>query len=186
MDHRLCLASNAGWILISLIGVFGSLTHPHMDVLFLYRYALALISSVLSVLNIQKYRSSFWGRVSVYLFAPFIVLQTTEILVLYKCESSNLVSYWGIDCSTLLIYPDGTKIVQVITDELAVFILSVANLFLLIDCHSRFYESSRPSLYEPFLSFVSSDEFVSAEDGASPSGNKFATKQISKVKFCCV
>jgi hypothetical protein len=165
-----CLVSNIGWILISLIGVMGSLSHPIKDVLFLSRYSLALIANILSVISIRYIHRPVLGKLSVLLFLPFLFIQLFEIWVVCKCES-GLSTYRGIDCDSLLIFPDESKILQIVTDEVSVFLLSAANLILLWQCHiSKGYliYGNRPFGKEsrkPLLS--DNDEFISAEEGES-------------------
>ena len=173
---NVCVGSNIGWLVVSLIGVGGSMLHPNIDILFFGRYILALLSSVLSFVAIRYYRQRIIGRSSVCLFVPFIILQLLEILVVYKCEKEpEISSYWGVSCSTLLVYPDGAKIAQVITDELAVFLLSVVNMFILVNCHilhgHLLYDlvEIKNVNRDPFLSYNSAvseeQRFISAEEG---------------------
>lgn len=174
---RLCVVCNIGWIVVSTIGVLGSISHPLKDKLFLTRYVLALASSTASLVVIKLYPKRALGLLSIALFVPFILLQLAEIWVMYKCND-EVSTYWGIDCDSLLLYPDTSgRVLQVITDELAVFFLGVVNVWVLWSCHVR----SGHLLYEmkklrktvspqPFLSPVSDrafNEFLSAEDGES-------------------
>ena len=165
---RVCLVSNIGWLVISTIGVVGSLSHSEQrDFLFVYRYSLSLLSSVISILALKFFHQRALGKLSVWLFVPFIFLQLTEIYIELKCQSNlDMVSYWGVECQTLLIFPDGAKLAQVVTDELAVFLLSLFNLVALWRCHYSYaYQVyGKPAIkkkYKPLLS----DQFVSAEDG---------------------
>ena len=180
MAHSLCLASNLGWALISAIGVLGSVGRSNVDMLFLYRYVLALVSNVASITAIRYYRIRMLGKLAVLLFLPFIFLQLAEIWIVYKCDA-GLSEYWGVSCSTLLIYPDGAKVVQVITDEIAVFLLSIANLFLLINCHIvkgyLLYDLPRNPSLQAFLSADSEAKYMSVED--EEHGNK-----VNNIFFC--
>lgn len=144
------------------------MTHPAKDILFSSRYALALLSSIASVLAIKVFHKRFIGKLSIALFIPFVFLQLAEVWVVYKCEP-GIDRYWGVDCDSLLIFPDHSKLLQVITDELAVFLLGLANLFLLWECHVEYghliYDRKRikPAMRRRLLS----DEFISAEEGES-------------------
>jgi hypothetical protein len=125
----------------------------------------------------KRYRKL--GKASVALFVPFIFLQLTEVYIVYRCDSNpNLSSFWGIECSSLLVFREESKLIQVFTDEIAVLFLALMNLFILWRHHmkpgpvkggvkSRWI--NRPLLSEDFTSVLSSDAFVSAEEGdASP------------------
>ena len=174
---KLCVICNIGWILVSLIGVFGTLSHPLKDKLFLSRYTLALASSIVSLVSIKLYQKRFLGTISIALFLPFVMLQLAEIWIVYKCND-DLQSYWGIDCDSLLLYPDSSgRVLQMITDELAVFLLGLVNMWVLWSCHVRsghlLYDMKKLRKAvspEPFLSATSDhgvNEFLSAEEGES-------------------
>ena len=147
------------------------MSHPKQDVLFLSRYILALLSSVASMLAIKGLFERFFGKLCIALFLPFILIQLVEVWVVYKCNPA-IDTYWGIDCSTLLIYPDESKFIQVVTDELAVFLLGIVNLFLLWNCHmthahrhEKKYRNIKHVSREAFLS--GHEEYLSAEEGES-------------------
>ena len=191
----LCFVSNLGWIFISCLALLGSHTDSQEDVLFYYRYLLSLVSSVVSVLAIKFVRKRRLGQISVFLFVPFIFLQLAEAYVVYKCgQNPDLEKYWGVACSSLLVFREETKLIQVLTDEFAVLVLGIANLIILWRCHITFgfilYRSEskvgatqRQALRKPllsenvsdgsggFTSFISfqsaSDQYVSAEEGES-------------------
>ena len=65
---RLCVVCNIGWIVVSTIGVLGSISHPLKDKLFLTRYVLALASSTASLVVIKLYPKRALGLLSIALF----------------------------------------------------------------------------------------------------------------------
>lgn len=176
---KLCTASNIGWIIISTIGIVGGVSNNSDDHLFTIRYALAFASSGLSLISIKLFPKRVLGRLSILLFAPFIVIEVAEIMAVYNC-SAGVESVWGIDCTELVMYRDDSRYLELVTDQLAVLILALANMWILWRCHMThghmIYDMKkfRKSVSaEPFLSAVSSDngvsEFISAdEEGVSP------------------
>lgn len=172
----MCVASNAGWVFVSSVAVIGSISHGGKDYLFLVRYFAAFISSLISLIAIKVYPKRILGRLSILLFAPFVFLECLEICIVYKCAHGT-DSYWGIDCSSLVMYRDDARLIEVITDQLAVLLLSVTNLWILWRCHmtqghliydmKKLRKAISP---EPFLSAVSSpgraiSDFISADEG---------------------
>ena len=187
---KLCIASNIGWMIISTIGAIGGVSHGSADHLFALRYALAFMSSAVSLVSIKLWPKRVLGRLSILLFAPFILIEVAEIMAVYKC-SSGVDSVWGIDCSELVMYSDSSRYLEMVTDQLAVLFLALANVWILWRCHMTdahmIYDMKRmrkTASAEPFLSAVSSDagvsEFISAdEEGTSP-------KKVYNSLFCCL
>lgn len=172
-EFRLCYASNIVWFLISGLVVIESVLHPPRDYLFLARYVLALVSSSLSAFSIAWKPSRFLGRLSVAVYAPFILIQLIEVWIEREC-GFGVERYWGVDCSSLVIYPADSRFLQVLVDQLAEFVLGLGNLLLLWECHVKkghiLYDTKRfkKALREPFLSARIQDEYASAEEGDSP------------------
>ena len=177
---KLCIVSNVGWMFISLIGVVGAVSHSSHDYLFICRYMLALASSGLSFIAIKVYQRRIVGRLSILFFMPFILLELVELWAVHRC-SSGAETVWGMDCSSLVMYRDDSRYIQLITDELAVLFLSLANLWILWRCHMTqghvIYDSKKLRKVvspEPFLSAVSSDreggvcDFISVDESSSP------------------
>jgi len=187
-NSSLCVISNIGWTFISTLAIFGSRSDPEKDALFYYRYFLALISGVLSLLSFWMSRKKYVGILSVGIFVPFIFLELAEVYIVYRCATEpSLSSHWGTDCSSLLVYREGAKRMHVFIDEIAVSVLAILNLIILWRCHIHGHRGRpkkgsghstqliKPLLSENFTSFLSTDHFVSAEEDASP------TSQTSKV-----
>ena len=107
-----------------------------------------------------------------------MLIQVVEIWIVHEC-GPGVEYYWGVACSSLIIYPDDGRLVQVAVDELAEFALGLLNLWLLWECHVKkghlLYETKRfkRELHEPFLSASQEGgveglaEYVSAEEGES-------------------
>ena len=175
-EFKVCYATNIVWIFISALVLIGSLSHPAKDKLFILRYTVAFISSFTSAIAISGKPSRFLGRLSVGVFAPFVLIQVVEIWIVHKC-GPGVGSYWGVACSSLLTYPDDSRFLQVAVDELAEFLFGVANMYLLWDCHIKkghlLYDARRfrAALRRPFLSAAEGEasgniqEYVSAEEG---------------------
>jgi hypothetical protein len=200
-DASMCLITNVAWMLISGLAIFGSRTDPQKDALFYYRYNLALISSFISMVAIKCGVRKYLGIASVMLFVPFIFLQLTEVYIVYRCDSNpNLSTFWGIDCSSLLVFREEAKLIQVFTDEMAVLALALMNMYILWNYHASSTERNdpppvglrKPLLSEDFTSVHSSDPFMSAEEGdASPSmmstsSLKVIPRNILLIFFKCI
>jgi hypothetical protein len=174
--RKMCVASNVGWLFVSSVAVTGSVIHGSKDYLFLIRYLAAFISSLMSLTAIKVYPKRIVGRLSILLFAPFIILECMEICIVHKC-GGGIDSYWGIECASLVMYRDDARLIEVITDQLAVLLLSVTNIWILWRCHmtqghliydmKKLRKAISP---EPFLSAISSvdgaiSDFISADEG---------------------
>ncbi len=183
--RKVCTASNSAWVFISCVAITGSLFRGSEDVLFLARYCIALVSSTLSLVAIKVYPRRILGLASIFIFFPFILLEILEICIVYKC-GNGWDSFWGVDCSSLIMYRDESRLLELITDQLAVLLLSITNIWILWKCHVQqghfiygMRKLRKSVSAEPFLSAVSSvgnglNEFISAdEDGEyAPSPKK--------------